>query len=573
MPRLHWSIPAYVLITTASLEPRAEACGGFFCDGAQPVIQTGEGIIFAVDDGAATVDAIINIQYQGSAAEFAWVLPLQSAPRSLEVAPAFVFATMDRLTAPRFVTQWTTRGQCRAPTWGGAVDAAASSGDGGFAPAPNAGGVEVLLQQAVGPYDSVVLRSPDPEELRVWLQDNGYFVSTEMMRQVVPYVAKGDALLALKLQKDRAVGDIQPIWVQMEGSEVCVPIRLTAIAAAEDMDVTTLVLSRQGRAIPENYNHLQLNWARLDWVSGGRNYRSLVAEAADQGSGNAFVTEYAGPSRIFERQLHAPETYDRAAIEATTSAGELVRALQGQALTQHPEVASILTATIGADRLGAAGVPVDQFARCPGCWSVLLEEVPVDGRAVAAEVWARVVEPLAAVQRLFDRHTYATRLYTLLSPEEMTVDPEFAFRAELPPISNVHSAVITRDCTAGDFDWSEAPLEVFLEDTGQTLFLGPTGAERGSLDALPAAAVVEQLAQGLTLEDHRAAIDDALERHEDEMRPYVPGGATAESACDCQATRAGGSTALAGLGALLLLALRRVRRGQRLSAGSAHLLD
>ncbi len=541
-------------------ERPAEACGGFFCDGAQPVIQTGEGIIFAVDGASNTVDAVINIQYQGTAAEFAWVLPLQSAPTSIEVAPAFLFSTMDRLTAPSFSTQWTTRGECRTPEYqGGSVDAAAGGFDAGASPGGPGSGVEVLAQKAVGPYHSVVIRSSDPEEMRTWLVENGYLVTAEMMLSVVPYVTKGDVLLALKLRNDRAAGDIQPIWVQMTGSEVCVPIRLTAIAAAQDMDITTLVLSKQGRAIPENYNHLQLNWARLDWVRNGANYRSLVAEAADQGSGNAFVTEYAGPSRIFDDQLHRTGQYDRAAIEESTRVDDLIRRLQTQGLTVHPEVAAILTATIGVERLRAAGIPPEQFARCPGCWAGQLEGLEIDGRGVAASVWARVVLPLAALQDMFDRYQYATRLFTLISPEEMNVDPEFAFRSDLPQISNGHSAIITRDCTGG-VEWSEAPLEVFVPETGQTLFLGPSGDERKGLDALPAASVVEQLAQGLVLEDRRAEIDAALAVQEEVMRPYVPGGQGPRSGadgCDCRTSPGTDSTLALGL---LLFAWVLVRR-------------
>ena len=562
MIRSHTMVAAGLVAAGLSMTPRAEACGGFFCDAVQPVIQTGESIIFAVDGTANTVDAVINIQYQGAATEFAWVLPLQSAPESIEVAPTFLFRTMDQLTAPRFSTQWTTRGECRAPVFSaGAPDASASGGDSGAA--VDAGsGVEVLAQKSVGPYHSVVIRSSDPEEMRRWLIDNNYRVTSEMMRSVVPYVTKGDVLLALKLQSDRAVGDIQPIWVQMTGSEVCVPIRLTAIAAAADMDITTLVLSKQGRAIPENYNHLQLNWARLDWVRRGSNYRSLVAEAADQGSGNAFVTEYAGPSRIFDDQLHRVGQFNRAEIESATEVEALVNRLQAQGLTQHPEVAAILTASIGVDRLQAAGISPTQFASCPGCWSFRLQGVEIDGAAVAAAIWARVVEPLSALQDMFDRYTYATRLFTLISPEEMTVDPEFAFRESLPQVSNNHSAIITRDCTGG-VDISEAPLEVYVQDTEQTLFLGPTGAERAALDALPAAAVVEQLAQGLTIEDRRAEIAAALEVQEETMRPYQPGGPGGQAVsdgCDCRGARSGESTLAFALLLSTLFALRRRRR-------------
>ena len=61
----------------------ADAGGGLFCNQQAPVFQTGEQIVFAVDRQQERVDAIINVQYQGPATQFAWVLPLQSAPDQL----------------------------------------------------------------------------------------------------------------------------------------------------------------------------------------------------------------------------------------------------------------------------------------------------------------------------------------------------------------------------------------------------------------------------------------------------------------------------------------------------------
>ena len=245
--------------------PEASACGGLFCNVQQPVVQTGEQIVFSIDRNNGTVDAVINVSYQGSAADFAWVLPLQSAPAAVKVAPAFLFGTVNRLTAPVFKPTFENRG-CPAPAPSNSADAGAGFSDAGSG---GPGGVQVLFQEAVGPYQSVVIQSSDPLEMRTWLEENGYAVTDAMMEAVIPYVVKGDALLALKLLSGKSTGDIQPIWVTMEGSEVCVPIRLTAIASIDDMEMTTLVLSRDGRVIPENYFHVDLNLARIDWMTRG----------------------------------------------------------------------------------------------------------------------------------------------------------------------------------------------------------------------------------------------------------------------------------------------------------------
>src|SRR6478752_1333126 len=59
----------------------AQACGGLFCNAAQPVNQAAEGIIFADIDDAATT-AVIQIQYQGPSQNFSWLLPISSVPKS-----------------------------------------------------------------------------------------------------------------------------------------------------------------------------------------------------------------------------------------------------------------------------------------------------------------------------------------------------------------------------------------------------------------------------------------------------------------------------------------------------------
>ena len=62
---------------------RATACGGFFCQ-AQPIIQASEQIIFRQEGNRIT--AIVQIQYQGTAEDFSWVVPVPGIP-DLSVAP------------------------------------------------------------------------------------------------------------------------------------------------------------------------------------------------------------------------------------------------------------------------------------------------------------------------------------------------------------------------------------------------------------------------------------------------------------------------------------------------------
>jgi hypothetical protein len=57
-----------------------------------------------------------------------------------------------------------------------------------------------------------------------------------------------------------------------------------------------------------------------------------------------------------------------------------------------------------------------------------------------------VLLPLRKTQKLFRDHETVTRLYTTLSPEEMTIDPAFDTNPELPEVDNVHVADRVMSC-------------------------------------------------------------------------------------------------------------------------------
>src|SRR6185503_10434399 len=76
----------------------AHACGGFFCRQV-PVDQTGEQIIFSVAPNHVT--AHIQINYSGSASEFAWMVPVQAKP-VITLGSRAVFQSVGGLTQPQF---------------------------------------------------------------------------------------------------------------------------------------------------------------------------------------------------------------------------------------------------------------------------------------------------------------------------------------------------------------------------------------------------------------------------------------------------------------------------------------
>ena len=48
--------------------------------------------------------------------------------------------------------------------------------------------------------------------------------------------------------------------------------------------------------MPQNYVALELNEARINWFNAASNYNDVVTAAADEGTGQGFVTEFAGKS-------------------------------------------------------------------------------------------------------------------------------------------------------------------------------------------------------------------------------------------------------------------------------------
>ena len=442
------------LLVAATPRP-ADACGGTFCDNgpqAMPVDQTGETILFVLDD--THVEAHIQIEYDSTteAERFAWIIPVMNTPE-FAVSSQQLMLNLQNATVPSYGFT-NNREFCDAggDEWGGGggwdgcdgggtgggaatSDAAGGSGDDG---GTTGGGTEVITKETLGAFDIVVVESETAEDLMTWLGDNDFYQDPNATPILQEYVDEGAQFVAVRLTNGADVGEIHPISLRYEGASPCLPIRLTRIAAAEDMDIRAFFLAN-GRAYSSNYRHVDINPVKLDWANLGSNYKDVVVQAIDEPlvEGHGWVTEYAGETAAVSReQLHEPSWDDTVFVEAeATEVGDLLWQQNLLRCTEepcdgHPLIFGILDSYLPVPE----GVDPAEFYACIECFEGVADFTLWDGAAFAEDLRERIIEPGLHANELLDDHPFLTRLYTTLSPHEMTEDPIF-FAEEEPPLA------------------------------------------------------------------------------------------------------------------------------------------
>jgi MYXO-CTERM domain-containing protein len=504
-------------LLTALSRP-AGACGGFFCSRQQPVNQAAERIIFA-DNGDGTITAVIQIMYEGPSEKFSWLLPISTVPagEDLAVASDLAFTRLQAATNPQYNLTTQIEGRCRgsnpqAFAGTAAVPTRETCDTNSQLVGCSGSAVNVEASGVVGQFEwsviSVDAAAPDPAAPALaWLAKNGYDVTPEGAALIGPYLADGMYLLALRLTKGADVGSIRPIQLTYAAEAPMIPIKLTAVAANEDMGVMTWALSN-ARAVPFNYNALELNEARVNWFNAASNYNQVVTEAADAAGGQGFVTEFAGPSAQLADTVWLPsDESDWQAVQGTVykNFGQVFEAVYSRYQNWSGFWDAIRRSVTLPDNVSFA-----DFKLCPTCYSADIQFSPT---ALLTAVDEDVLEPVRAVQKLIDRTPYTTRLYSTLSAAEMTADPVFVFNPDLPDVNNLHQATRLIECNEGIFE-SEAPWRI---EFPQGSVLRGTPATVGQWpDALaeqPANLRVLTLARsgaGRVLEDNSAEIGGQL---------------------------------------------------------------
>jgi len=418
-------------LAAVAMPQRAEACGGFFCSSI-PVDQSGEQIIFGMHGDTITAQILIN--YQGPAESFSWLLPVASQPE-ISLGTVAAFTQLGYLTQPRFNVEWQGDvGQCGGFYYYPTLNDADGGRD------PSAGGVEVLSRKDVGPFETTTLAAESTDELVAWLDDNGYAQPAEAIPLLDHYVKQHMKFVALRLQKDEPTGAIQPITLTFREADPCVPLVLTQIAATPDMPVQ-LYLFGDHRVTPTNWFNVTVNERRIDWLQFGQNYGQLLTAAVNEAAGHGFVTEYAGTAAITKQLIYRDGQYDTASLERQHDPALFVQSLLEQGFPRDATMQALLRQFIPMPQaLVDQGVSEQQFYNDLASYSAALASQPFDPAGFVAALDERVIAPLRDTQALFDAHPKLTRLYSTVSADEMNRDPVFAENADLPDVSNVHTA-------------------------------------------------------------------------------------------------------------------------------------
>jgi hypothetical protein len=459
-----------IVVAGAEVRP-AQACGGTFCDAgptAMPVDQTGENVLFVVEDGH--VEAHIQIQYEGDADSFAWIVPVLAVPE-VTVGSDALFQSMLQATVPTF-----GQGACGGGGGGGGgcgMSFAAERGeDAALDDDIDEDDPDVLVRGTAGAYEYVVLEGMNSTGVMQWLVDHDYAADQEAAPILQEYVEENFLFVAFRLRGGASIDEIHPVVLRWAGTEPCVPIRLTRIAAVEDMAIRVFFLGDE-RFVPTNYRHVQLNALKLDWINFGANYPEVLTLAIDSegADGHAFVTEYAGSPEVVVQSRISDIRWSSAEF-VTIEAVDVVDRLADQTLMacsldrcdpMHPLVAPLLEDFLPTP----AGMAPEEF------WANLdgrLDEETIaafSGAEFAAALEERIIGPADHAMDILDDARVLTRMVTTISPAEMTEDPLFHAASGLPSVTNVLTAELEPDCSDPERVVLPDGREVWLDDAGQ----------------------------------------------------------------------------------------------------------
>lgn len=245
-----------------------------------------------------------QFEYSGSPEDFSWVLPVR-ANAYVELASPEFLDSLDNVTAtrvqpPQFFCDSSSNSGCGAP-FGSAADSA-----GGASLSQGAPNVTVVSQRTVGPYETVILRSDDPNALRDWLTENSYVVPRDIEPIIAAYVDEGWDFLALRLSPGQGVQQMEPVRVVTPNGEPVLPLRMVAAGVGDQVAITLFVIAERRYAMPDLAEKVideqDLVW---DFDRSKSNIEALRQDAFDEDFGFAYLLSFAQPNAFAESLVGA----------------------------------------------------------------------------------------------------------------------------------------------------------------------------------------------------------------------------------------------------------------------------
>lgn len=543
---------AVALALAAGLAPRAsQASGGVFGD----VEQSRDRIIFWVDRSGSEpyLETHIQMHYEGDAESFAWIIPVPEVPE-VSVGSQGLFDFLLVTTAPEFEVN-ESDGYCPGPA--SCLPSASPTPDGGewsdddgdwwedgeseggwkYTPHGDSGEPSIQERGTAGAFEYVTLSGGSTQEILDWLDANGFAQDPDAAPILDDYVQEGFAFVAVRLAAGTDVSETHPLVIRHPGATPRIPIRLTSIAAIEEMPIRALFLGNS-RVAPTNWPHVVVNPSRYAW-SGDSNYDEIVGLALDEAGGRAFVTEYGGLGR--EPNEHTrirPSWWDAAVFEdmapelAITELDwqDFISCNLERCTMRHPLIRGLLQKYLPPPD----GVEAEVFWACLSCYVEQIDPVAWSAQpGFAAELEALIIAPGQHGLDMLEGSFYVTRLYTRLSPHEMTEDPLFHETEGLDKVSASNRAYRRFDCKTEQ-------RSIGLPDDRELLLLD--NWDLPHLPDNPAALRIERIPMTgpPTIEvDNGPLIDELFAAYHE---PLLVGPTTGNYKYECSSTRVGFET-------------------------------
>ncbi len=270
----------------------SHACGGCFV---RPTSQSGTVVtdhrmIFSVSPTQTTL--YDQIQYSGSPSDFGWVLPIHGQV-GLGVSSDLVFSVLDRQTQTTILAPPYPCSPCTCGRGGAPLNASASNGSSGSS--AGAGGITVIAQQVVGPYQTAQVHpqsTSDTGALAAWLQANGYEIPASVDPIIAAYVQEGFDFLAIKLVPGQGVQAMRPIAVTSTGAGLSLPLRMVAAGTGATVGITLWIVG-SGRYEPQNFASFTIDPSTLvwDWSQSSSDYTTVRAQKEQAFANTAWQIE------------------------------------------------------------------------------------------------------------------------------------------------------------------------------------------------------------------------------------------------------------------------------------------
>jgi hypothetical protein len=269
----------------------ASACGGCFVPQTERTVVTDHRMALSISRQRTVLWD--QIQYDGDPREFAWVLPVR-AGSTLEVSNDDWFTALDASTQPVVYEPNTFGGSVGCALTGCASETSAMDSAG-------PGGVQVLSQSVVGPYETVTLRATDPDALTTWLKSNDFAIPAAIEPTIHAYVDEEFDFIALRLRPDCGERAMQPVRVVTNGADPTLPLRMVAAGVGARVGITLWVIA-EGRYRPQNFASSEIDDDLLRWdrFESRSNYDALSQEIMGRNGGRTWLTEFADNAQIYE---------------------------------------------------------------------------------------------------------------------------------------------------------------------------------------------------------------------------------------------------------------------------------